>query len=73
VTPIGAFVTGDDALAIPWGTARVAGGGLWTAGRFSGRADFDPGTGAVELQSVGATDQFVSQYDPATGALLPVE
>jgi hypothetical protein len=27
----------------------------------------------VELQSVGATDQFVSQYDPATGALLPVE
>jgi len=51
----------------------VAGGGLWTVGRFSGRADFDPGTGAVELQSVGATDQFVSQYDPATGALLPVE
>ncbi|MDX2208480.1 MAG: hypothetical protein SFU57_12640 [Gemmatimonadales bacterium] len=73
VTPIGAFVTGDDALAIPWGVARVAGGGLWTVGRFSGRADFDPGTLAVELQSVGATDQFVSQYDPATGALLPLE
>lgn len=73
VTPIGAVVTGDDALAIPWGLARIEGGGLWAVGRFSGRADFDPGTEAVELQSVGATDQFVSQYDAATGALLPVE
>jgi hypothetical protein len=70
VTPIGAVVTGEEALTIAWGLAGTPNGAVWVTGRFAGRADFDPSSEAAELQSLGATDQFVSQYG-AGGALVP--
>jgi hypothetical protein len=70
VTPIGAVVTGEEALAIAWGLAGTPNGSVWATGRFTGRADFDPSTEAAELQSLGGSDQFVSRYG-AGGALAP--
>lgn len=70
VTPIGAVVTGEEARAIAWGLARAPSGNLWVTGRFTGRADFDPGVNATELQSLGGSDQFVSRYS-AVGSLVP--
>ncbi|HRP08319.1 MAG TPA: hypothetical protein PLL69_07515 [Gemmatimonadales bacterium] len=48
---------------------------LWTTGRFFGRADFDPSSEAVELNSLGGSDLFVAPYLPASGALraIPAE
>lgn len=72
VTPMGAVVSGDEALAIGYGLTRAPGGTLWITGRFAGRMDFDPGEAAAELQALGpATDQFVSRYGAATGGLAP--
>jgi len=70
VTPIGAVVTGEEALAIAWGLAGTPNGTVWVTGRFTGRPDFDPSTAAAELQSLGGSDQFVSRYG-AGGALAP--
>ena len=38
-------------------------GNVYTAGHFSGTADFDPGTGMYELTSAGLQDIFVSKLD----------
>jgi hypothetical protein len=70
VTPIGAVVTGEEALTIAWGLAGTSNGTVWVTGRFTGRADFDPSTEATELQSLGGSDQFVSRYS-AAGSLIP--
>ena len=38
---------------------------VYTTGQFSGTADFDPGTGALDLSSTGQSDIFVSKLNPA--------
>ena len=38
-------------------------------GRFFGLADLDPSTGAVQVQSLGDSDQFVVRYAAGSGAL----
>jgi hypothetical protein len=38
-------------------------GNIYTAGTFSGTADFDPGTGTFELTSAAGQDIFVSKLD----------
>ena len=40
-------------------------GNVYTTGSFSGTADFDPGAGAFDLTSTGASDIFVSKLDSA--------
>ncbi len=46
-------------------------GNVYTAGFFWGTADFDPGTGKLELTSAGAIDIFVSKLPPPTFADVP--
>jgi hypothetical protein len=69
VAQIGAVIAGDANLAIAYGAAEGLDGAIWTVGRFGGRVDLDLGSGVVELQSVGATDQFVAAFEPGTGAV----
>ena len=38
-------------------------GGIYTAGQFTGTADFDPGAGTSNLVSAGSTDIFISKLD----------
>jgi len=43
-----------------------ASGNIYTTGYFSGAADFDPGTGLLQLVAAGATsDIFISKLDPS--------
>lgn len=49
----------DNALTI----ALDKGGNIYTAGRFSGTADFDPGDGVFNLTAVAGSDIFVSKLD----------
>ena len=46
-----------------------AAGNVYTAGSFSGTADFDPGAGTQNLVSIGSFDVFVSKLD-ASGNFL---
>lgn len=73
VTPVGASVGGAGQQAIAFGLAEDSEGQLWSTGRFFGRADFDPGTEAVELLALGDADAFVARYGATTGALLTVD
>jgi len=61
-----------------WGQSRVSAvkgvdmdgsGNLYVAGVFNRPADFDPGPGLVELDSVGEQDCFLSKFD-SSGNLL---
>ena len=47
------------------GIALDASGDVYTAGAFSGTADFDPGPGTFNLISAGGSDVFVSKLDSA--------
>lgn len=49
----------DQALGIGVDSA----GNVYTSGQFQGSADFDPGTGTVELTSAGESDIFVSKLN----------
>ena len=44
-------------------------GNVYTAGHFSGMADFDPGVGTFDLTAAGGTDVFVSKLN-STGNLV---
>ncbi|MCH2046228.1 MAG: SBBP repeat-containing protein [Saprospiraceae bacterium] len=44
-------------------------GNVYTSGYFEGTVDFDPGTGTMNLTSVGSTDVFVQKMD-ASGNFL---
>lgn len=46
-----------------------AGGNVYATGSFSGTADFDPGVGVNNLNSVGDVDVFISKLD-ASGNLI---
>ncbi|HLG36293.1 MAG TPA: T9SS type A sorting domain-containing protein [Bacteroidia bacterium] len=52
--------TGND-----WGYSAAidASGNVYTAGSYSGTADFDPGIGIFNLTSVGGGDLFISKLD----------
>lgn len=69
VAPIGAAIAGDANFTIASGVAVTGDGAVWAVGRFFGQADLDPGTAAVQLQSLGDADQFVVRYEAGTGAL----
>jgi hypothetical protein len=73
VTPIGGIVGGAGQLAIAFGVALDDQGTVWTTGRFYGRADLDPGPGAVELQATADADIFASRYSVDIGALRVTE
>ncbi len=49
--------------------AGDAAGNVFTAGRFTGTIDFDPGAGIVNLTSAGFTDAFITKLD-ASGNLI---
>lgn len=42
-----------------------AAGNVYTAGRFTGTVDFDPGAGSVNLTSAGSEDAFITKIDPS--------
>lgn len=69
VSPVGAAVGGAANFTITSGVSSSADGAIWAAGRFFGLADLDPGTEAVQVQSLGDADQFVVRYSAATGGL----
>jgi hypothetical protein len=69
VVPIGGVVGGAGNLSIGYDLATDELGRVWATGRFFGRADFDPGTEAVELVSASQSDIYLSRYDIDTGAL----
>lgn len=56
----------DEALSI-----AVSGNFVYTTGRFTGTADFDPGPGVFNLAATGAyTDMFVSKLDASAGGFV---
>jgi hypothetical protein len=69
VDRIGAEVAGDGLVSIANGLSLAGDGSVWAVGRFFGLVDFDPGSGAVNKQSLGDADQFIVRYDQATGAI----
>ncbi len=48
-----------------YGVSVDGAGNVYTAGRFSGQTDFDPGTGTFNLVASGSTDAFVVKLDSA--------
>jgi hypothetical protein len=69
VDPIRAAITGDGFVTIANGLSLAGDGTIWAVGRFFGLVDFDPGSDAVEKQSLGDADQFIVRYDQTTGAI----
>ena len=69
VTPIGGVVGGAGNISIGYDLATDDAGRVWATGRFFGRADFDPGTEAVELVAASQSDIYLSRYDIDTGVL----
>ncbi len=69
VDPLDAVIAGDANVAITGGLSLAGDGTIWAVGRFFGLVDFDPGTSAVQRQSLGDADQFVVRYDQVTGAI----
>lgn len=72
------LLTGNFELAVTGGSigADVAqsvvtdsAGNVYTTGSFTGTVDFDPGTGTVNLTSVGLEDIFVTKSDSSGGFL----
>ncbi len=71
VVPVGGVVGGADHQSIANGLALDNVGTVWATGRFFGRADFDPGEGAVELTSIGdGADGWLSRYGIDLGTLV---
>lgn len=56
---------GGSSLDISASIAVDATGAVYTTGRFSGTADFDPSASVVGLTSAGMSDVFVSKLDPS--------
>ncbi len=69
VNPLSNAIAGSANVTIANGVSLTSGGAVWVVGRFFGRIDFDPGTSAVALQSLGDADQFVARYFQTTGAI----
>ncbi|MFZ4426295.1 MAG: dockerin type I domain-containing protein [Saprospiraceae bacterium] len=61
-----AFRVGGNGQDYP-GDIGVHEGALYLNGRFSGKADFDPGPVLREISSAGESDAFVASYAAATG------
>lgn len=69
VAPVGAVISGDASIAIAAGLALTGDDAIWAVGRFFGRADLDPGAGAVTVQSLGDADQWVARFEAGSGVL----
>lgn len=69
VNTLGGAVGGDANVSVGSGMGLTSDGALWAVGRFFGRADLDPGTEAILVQSLGDAEQFVVRVERATGAL----
>lgn len=69
VAPVGSVIAGDANFTIASGLAVTGDGAVWAVGRFFGLADLDPGTTAVQAQSLGDADQWVARYETTSGLL----
>ncbi|MCI0527482.1 MAG: SBBP repeat-containing protein, partial [Nitrospira sp.] len=56
---------GGSSFEESFGIAVDGGGNVYTTGRLSGIADFDPGPGTFNLTSAGFNDVFISKLDSA--------
>ncbi|QDU82605.1 FG-GAP repeat protein [Polystyrenella longa] len=58
------MVSSDNSFTqVPWDIQLDDAGNIYTAGRFSGTTDFDPGPGESNLVSEGQRDAFVQKLD----------
>ncbi|MEP6591550.1 MAG: hypothetical protein ABJC19_10245 [Gemmatimonadota bacterium] len=69
VDQIGAVIAGDANFTIASGVGLSGDGAVWAVGRFFGLADLDPGTAAVQVQSLGGADEWIARYEADSGLL----
>ena len=63
---VGTSLSGGVGRAIGYATAEDRNGDIYTTGKFSYSAEFNPGAGTHDLMTaVGSTDAFISRHDRA--------
>lgn len=68
---VGAGHAGGSSHDMGMGISLISANNILVTGNFGGVADFDPGTGVINLTSAGPADIFFAQYE--LGSPVPVE